>query len=94
MPILYTNENSIMNMGYRQAFKNGNLIIESSFSEGYKNLNKTGRTQGSRNYLFAEYEGKSNNFFSKNNLTFKLQRVSQENYLRVNKLNTQLFRKM
>lgn len=93
MPILYTNENSIMNMSYRQAFKNGNLIIESSFSEGYKNLNKKGRTQGSRNYLFAEYDGKSNNFFSKkNNLTFKLQRVSQENYLRVNKLNTQLFR--
>jgi len=92
-PILYTNENSIINMGYRQALKNGNLIIETSYSEGYRNLNKTGRTKGSRNYLFAEYVGKSNKFFyKKNNLTFKLQRVSQENYLRVNKLNTKLFK--
>ncbi len=92
-PIYYFDENHIYNTSYRQAFKNGFLNLETSYSEGYKRLDKQGRTRGSRSYFFADYTGQNKNIIFKNNeLNFKIQRVSQENYLKINKLNTVLFR--
>lgn len=91
-PVYYTDEYSLLKTSYRQDFKNSFLQVENGYSKGYKDLNKTGRTPGSRSYLFADFKGKYKNiFFKENELTFKLQRVSQENFLRVNKINTKLF---
>lgn len=92
-PIIYFDENSIFNTSYRQALKNGMLKIESSYSKGYKRLNKPGRTKGSRNYFFTEYNGLKNDILFKNNeISFKIQKISQQNYVKVNKLNTSLFK--
>ena len=92
-PIYYFNERHLIQTSYRQAFKNGFLKIENAYGEGYKRLNKTGRTGGSRNYLFAEYDGKIKNFiFNENDIKIKLQRISQQNFVRVNKINTPLFK--
>tara|TARA_B100000963_G_scaffold230197_1_gene200804 strand:+ start:2182 stop:4512 length:2331 start_codon:yes stop_codon:yes gene_type:complete len=92
-PIYYFDENHIFNASYRQAFKYGFLNIETSYTDGYKRLDQQGRTEGSRNYFFTDFVGKKNNIFFKNNdINFKIQRVSQENYLKVNKLNTKLFK--
>ena len=92
-PIYYFDENHIFNTSYRQAFKNGFLNVETSYSEGYKRVDKQGRTEGSRSYFFLDYSGQKKSIIFKNNeINFKLQRVSQENYLKINKLNTILFR--
>ncbi len=92
-PIYYFDENHIFNTSYRQAFKNGFLNLETSYTKGYKRLDQQGRTSGSRSYFFADYTGQNKNIIFKNNeINFKIQRVSQENYLKINKLNTFLFK--
>ena len=92
-PVYYFDERHMIQTSYRQAFKNGILRVENAYSEGYKRLNKTGRTGGSRNYLFANYDGKIKNLiFKENEIKVKLQRISQQNYIRVNKINTPLFK--
>ncbi len=92
-PIYYFDENHIFNTSYRQAFKHGFLNTETSYSKGYKRVDQEGRTEGSRNYFFADYTGtKKNIIFKNNDINLKIQRVSQENYLKVNKLNTKLFK--
>ena len=92
-PIYYFDENHIFNTSYRQAFKHGFLNIETSNTKGYKRVGQKGRTKGSRNYFFADYTGQKKNIIFKNNdINLKIQRVSQENYLKVNRLNTRLFK--
>ena len=92
-PIYYFDQNHMYNSSYRQVFKNGSLIIENSFTKGYKNTAKLNRTPGSRSYFFLNYENKFNNLiYNNSDLTLKIQNVSQKNYLRVNKLKTQLFK--
>lgn len=92
-PILYLNENSMINTSYRQAFKNGVLNFETSYTQGYKKLDKDERTKGSRNYFFLDYKGKNKNLlFENNDINFKIQRISQQNYTRVHGLNTNLFK--
>ena len=67
-------------------------MIEHSFTQGYKNTKKLNRTPGSRSYFFLEYKNNTKNVIYENNdITFKIQNVSQQNYLRVNKLKTKLF---
>ncbi len=92
-PIFYFDENHIYNFSYRQALKDGKFQLETSYTNGYKRLNKVGRSKGSRNYFFAEYKGRKKNlFFNDSEINFKLQNVSQQNYIKVNKLNTELFK--
>jgi len=92
-PVYYADEKNALLSSYRQDLKNGFLNIESGYSGGYKRTNKTGRTKGSRNYLFAKYEGISKGTIFKNNeVKFKIERISQKNFVRVNKINTALFK--
>ena len=92
-PVYYFDERHMIQASYRQAFKNGILKIENAYSEGYKRLNKTGRTGGSRNYFFAEYDGKIKDLvFKESQIKVKLQKISQQNFVRVNKINTPLFK--
>lgn len=91
-PVYYFDQNHMLNSSYRQALKNGSLMIEHSFTKGYKNTKKLNRTPGSRSYFFLEYKNNIKNVIYENNdITFKIQNVSQQNYLRVNKLKTKLF---
>jgi len=92
-PIYYFDEKNSLLGSYRQAFKKGLLKVETGYSGGYKRLEKTGRTKGSRNYLFADFKGTKDNFlFGSNEINLKIQRVSQTNFLRSNKINTELFK--
>ena len=91
-PVFYFDEHSLIKTSYRQALKNGTFNVENGYSKGYKRLNKKGRTKGSRNYFFADLALRKNDIIFKNNeINFKLQRVSQDNFVRVNKINTRLF---
>jgi len=92
-PVYYFDEKHSLLGSYRQAFNKSFLQVETGYSGGYKRLEKTGRTKGSRNYLFADYQGTKDNFlFGSNEINLKIQRVSQTNFLRSNKINTDLFK--
>lgn len=92
-PIYYTEEKNALLSSYRQVYKEGFLKIESGYSGGYKRLESANRTKGSRNYLFLNYQSNKDNLLLKENiLDINIQRVSQRNFLRVNKINTPLFK--
>lgn len=92
-PSYYFDEKPMLQTSFRQKFKNSFLQIENAYSQGYKNLNGTGRTPGSRNYTFLNYDSKVKDlFFKENEINFKLQKVSQSTFLKVNKINTDLFK--
>lgn len=91
-PIYYADEKNMFLTSYRQAYDNGFLQIENGYTEGYERLNKPNRTGGSRNYIFANYKGTKNNLiFDENEIDFKIERISQQNFIRVNKITTDLF---
>ena len=95
-PIYYFDENPIFLVEYRQQNLNSKFYLDSSYTKGYKNLNKLdnngniiSRTDGSRNHLFFNFLGSYNDLiFDKNDLEVNLQRISQKNYLKINELNT------
>ncbi len=100
-PIFYINENDIYLTEYRKQNQNSSLYIDTSYSSGYRDLNKTtddgqslNRTSGSRNHFFLNFSGQYNNniLFGNNDLSLQIQRVSQKNYLNVNEINTELIK--
>ena len=86
----YNNENILLLNEYRQAFRNGFLTLDSSYTEGYKNITSK-KTKGSRNHIFADLKldlGKFKSYISE--LSFKMQRTSNDTYFRVHNINTEL----
>jgi len=89
-PKLYNNENAVLLNEYRQAFKNGFFILDTSYNDGYQNTS-TKKTSGSRNHIFAELDldlGKNKDFDS--DLSIKVQRTSNDTYFRIHDINTAL----
>ena len=95
-PIYYFNENNLYLTEYRKQNQNSSLIIDTSFTKGYKYLNKIDssgnsirRTGGSRNHLFAKFLGSYDNLvLDKNDIEINLQNISHKNYLKVHQINT------
>ena len=89
-PKIYANENILFLNEYRQAFKKGFLTLDTSYTEGYKQINST-KTGGSRNHIFADLYLKLSQDNSYNSdLSFKIQRTSNDTYFRVHDINTEL----
>ena len=89
-PKFYSKENPLFLNEYRQAFRNAFLTLDTSYTEGYKNTSST-KTKGSRNHLFANLGLNLNEKEdSKNSLSLKIQRTSNNTYLRVHDINTSL----
>ena len=89
-PKIYAKENVLVLNEYRQAFRNGFLTLDTSYTEGYKNITSK-KTKGSRSHIFADLnfnldEGKS----YQSNLSFKVQRTSNDRYFRKHDINTAL----
>ena len=89
-PKMYGNENALFLNEYRQAFKNGFLTLDTSYTEGYKETT-TKKTDGSRSHFFVD----SNFNFSHDNsyessLSLKIQRTSNDTYFRVHDIDTKL----
>ena len=89
-PKYYANENVLFMNEYRQAYKNGFLTLDTSYTEGYKNNSKT-KPEGSRNHVFANL---NLNFVEdesyESDLSFKIQRTSNDTYFRNHDINTSL----
>ena len=89
-PKFYNNENLLILNEYRQAFRNGFLTLDTSYTQGYKNTSTT-KTDGSRSHLFADLDidlGKNQSYNS--NLSFKTQRTSNDTYFRIHDIDTAL----
>lgn len=96
-PTYYIEEHPIFLGEYRQKNKNSELYIDTSYSPGYKELNKKkkdgtliNRTGGSRNHFFFNFLGTYDDlFFTSNDLEMNIQKISQKNYLKVHQINTE-----
>lgn len=88
-PVYYFDQHPMLMAEYRKQNKNSKLYLDTSFTEGYKNTNTSGRTGGSRNHIFFNFLGSYDDLiFQKNDMEINIQRVSQKNYLKVNEINT------
>ena len=89
-PKFYSEENILLLNEYRQAFKNGFLILDYSYNQGYKKTSST-KTDGSRNHIFAELDlDLSENESYESNLSLKVQRTSNDTFFRIHDINTEL----
>ena len=87
---LFGSERPLMLGEYRHAFFNSNLILDLGYTEGFKKAEKSKKV-GDRSHLFAKFvknfEGKNN---SSNNFQLSLQSVSDDKYLKLYKIKSNL----
>jgi len=87
---LFTSEHPLFLGEYRQAFHDSNVILDIGYTEGYKNTTKT-KKAGSKSHVFTKFV---KNFITKNNtennLQLTLQDVSNDKYLKLYKIDTNL----
>ena len=89
-PKFYAEENVLFLNEYRQAFRKGFLTLDTGFTEGYKNTT-TKKKEGSQNHIFANLDLNLNQDESyESNLSFIVQRTSNDNYFRNHGINTAL----
>ena len=89
-PKIYGKENALLLNEYRQAFRNGFLILDSSYTQGYKNTSST-KTDGSRSHFFSNLDFNLNEDESyESDLSLKVQRTSNDTYFRIHDINSSL----
>ena len=89
-PKIYTKENMLFLNEYRHAFRNGFLTLDTSYNEGYKETSLT-KTNGSRNHIFGELDlNLSKDLTYESNLSFKVQKTSNDTYFRIHDIDTTL----
>ncbi len=87
-PRLYTKENPIVFAEYRQEFRRSSLLLDTSYSQGYKETNDK-KTEGSRSHFFSNLFidfSKGSEFI--NNLEINTQKVSNPTYFKVHDIET------
>jgi len=87
---LFASEHPLFIGEYRQAFKKSNLIVDSGYTQGYKNTSKT-KKSGNKSHFFSKFiknfKGKQN---SDNSFVVSLQDVSDDKYLKLYKIKSDL----
>ena len=87
---LFTSEHPLFLGEYRHAYNQANLILDFGYTEGYKNTN-TKKRPGPKSHLFSKFtknfKGKND---SDNNLEVSIQNVSQDKYLKLYKVKSNL----
>ena len=86
----FIDENPLFNGEYHQAFRNSNFIADFGFTEGYNNTSAN-KTEGAKSHFFSKFvknfKGKNE---SDNTLSLSLQTVSNDKYLKLYKLKSNL----
>ena len=86
----YANENPLFIGEYHQAFKNSSFIADFGFTEGYNETSST-KTKGSKSHFFSKFvKNFSRKNDSENTLSLSLQNVSNNKYLKLYKLKSNL----
>ena len=87
---LFVNENPLFMGEYRQAFANSNLILDMGYTEGYKNTTSK-KTSGDKSHFFTKFtKNFVNNENSETNLSIQTQSVSNDKYLELYKIKSNL----
>ena len=87
-PVYYFKHNPLLLGEYRERFKNGDLVIEGGYTQGYQKVNST-QTDGSRNHLYGNINlNFKDKILDESQFATKIQRVNDPTYLRVNKINS------
>ena len=87
-PVYYFKQNPLLLGEYRERFKNGDLVIEGGYTQGYKKITST-QTAGSRNHLYGNLNlNFKDKILDESQFSTKIQRVNDPTYLRVNKINS------
>ena len=87
-PVHYFKQNPLLLGEYRERFKNGDLVIEGGYTQGYKKVTST-QTDGSRNHLYGNINlNFKDKILDESQFSTKIQRVNDPTYLRVNKINS------
>ncbi len=86
----FVDENPLFTGEYHQAFQNSNFIADFGFTEGYNNTSAT-KTEGAKSHFFSKFvknfKGRNE---SDNTLSLSLQSVSNDKYLKLYKLKSNL----
>lgn len=89
-PKVYLNENPVILTEYRQDFEDSYLIVDTSFSQGYKNTS-TKKKGGSRSHFFSRFSKILIDEKEKNsNLELNIQRTANDTYFKIHDINTNL----
>ncbi len=89
-PRFYADNNPLYLAEYRQDFEKSFLILDASYTEGYKKKTNT-KTPGSRSHIFAKlYKSLIEEENHTSDLEINLQHVSNSTYPKINKLQTEL----
>tara|TARA_B100000029_G_scaffold511416_1_gene605396 strand:+ start:2573 stop:5002 length:2430 start_codon:yes stop_codon:yes gene_type:complete len=89
-PKFYPDENLLFINEYRQAFQNGSLILDTSYTQGYKKISSK-KTPGSRSHFFGELDlNLSKDEPHESKLSLKVQRTSNNTFFRQHNINTTL----
>ena len=87
---LYIDENPLLMGEYRQAFKNSDLILNMGYTKGYKNTSSK-KISGDKSHFFTKF---TKNFYGDNdsetNFTLQTQDVSNDKYLKLYKIESNL----
>ena len=87
---LYLTENPLIHGEYHQAFKNANLLTDIGYTEGYKKTS-TKKKEGKKSHFFSKFVKNyrnRNNF--ENSVELNLQEVSNDKYLKLYKIESNL----
>ncbi len=87
---IYVDENPLILGEYHQAFMNSSFLADFGFTEGYKKTSST-KTAGEKSHFFSKfvknYKGDDD---SKNTLSLSIQDVSNDKYLKLYKIKSNL----
>ena len=87
-PVYYFKQNPLLLGEYRERFKNGDLVIEGGYTQGYQKVTST-QTDGSRNHLYGNINlNFKDKILDQSQFSTKIQRINDPTYLRVNKINS------
>jgi LPS-assembly protein len=87
---LFASENPLFLGEYRQVFQNSNLIFDFGYTEGYKKTTIT-KKAGDKSHYFSKFvKSFKNSNDSESNLEISLQEVSDDKYLKLYKIKTDL----
>ncbi len=87
-PVYYFKQNPLLLGEYRERFKNGDLVIEGGYTQGYQKVTTT-QTAGSRNHLYGNLNlNLEDKILDESQFSAKIQRANDPTYLRVNKINS------
>ena len=87
---IYAVENPLILGEYHQAFKQSNLLADFGFTEGYKKTSST-KKGGEKSHFFTKFvKNFKSNDDDKNSLEIKFQNVSDDKYLKLYKVDSNL----